>query len=413
MQGLAGRVPPDRQPERQRCRPKSATRKFALALGLLLCTLPTTSTIALAQQTRFRPALPGYRFEFPRDHFSHPDFRTEWWYYSGNMRTPDGRSFGFELTFFREGVANPYPNSSRWRIEHLYLAHLAVTDIQEGTFRYAQRMHRGALGLAGASTADRGQPLSGPLSGVAARVWVGDWSATISPQHHRLEAAARDFALRLELRPAKPPVIHGRDGISRKGPGVGHASHYYSFSRLQATGAIRLGGQEFPVAGLAWMDHEFSSSQLAPEHSGWDWFSLQFEDGSELMLIQFRRRDGSRDSYSAGTYVPAQGPPRALEASQLRLLPHPGAHWRSPRSGAQYPLDWQVRVPELGLDLEVRAAVPAQELVTRETTGVTYWEGAIHAGGQKQGRRAVARGYLEMTGYAPGPSSHTLRYLHK
>ena len=405
MRGLAGRVPP----ERQRCRTKSATRKFALGLGLLLCTLPATSAVGLAQESRFRLALPGYRFEFPRDHFSHPNFRTEWWYYSGNVRTTDGRSFGFELTFFREGIANPYPNSSRWRIEHLYLAHLAVTDIREGTFRYKQRMHRGALGLAGATTADGERPPSAPLSGVAARVWVGDWSATISPQRHRLEAAARDFSLRLELRPVKPPVIHGRDGISRKSPGVGHASHYYSFSRLKATGAIRLGGQEFTVSGLAWMDHEFSTSQLAPEQSGWDWFSLQFEDGSELMLFQLRRRDG-RASHSGGTYIPPRGPPRALGASQLRLLPRPGARWRSPRSGAQYPLDWQVQVPELELDLEVHAAVRAQELVTRETTGVTYWEGATRATGNKQGRRAVAHGYLEMTGYAPGRRL-PLRYL--
>ena len=409
MRGLAERV----LPERQRCRPKSEIRKFSLALGLLLCALPATSTIGLAQQKPFRLALPGYQFEFPRDHFSHPEFRTEWWYYSGNLRTPDGGSFGFELTFFREGVANPYPNSSRWRIEHLYLAHLALTDIRERNFRYTQRMHRGALGLAGATTADTGQPLSEPLSEVAARVWVGDWSATISPQRHRLEAAARDFALRLQLRPAKPPVIHGRDGISRKGPGVGHASHYYSFSRLQATGEIRLSGQDFAVSGLVWMDHEFSTSQLAPEQSGWDWFSLQFEDGSELMLFQLRRRDGSPDSYSAGTYIPAHGPPRVLEASQFQLQPRPGARWRSPRSGAQYPLDWQVRVEELDLDLEVRAAVPAQELVTRETTGVTYWEGATRAVGQKQGRGVEARGYLEMTGYAPGRGSRTLRYLSK
>ena len=210
----------------------------------------------------------------------------------------------------------------------------------------------------------------------------------------------------------KPLVVHGRDGISRKGPGIGRASHYYSFSRLQATGAVRLGRRKYSVSGLAWMDHEFSTSQLAPEQSGWDWFSLQFEDGSELMLFQLRRRDG-RASYSGGTYIPAHGPPGVLEADQLRLRPRPGALWRSPGSGAQYPLEWQLQVPELDLDLEVRATVSDQELVTRETTGVTYWEGPTRAVGQKQGRRAVARGYLEMTGYAPGAGTHALRYFGK
>lgn len=366
---------------------------FTLIVALVVATLS-----GWAQESLFRPALPGYRFEFPRDHFSHPDFKTEWWYYTGNLRSADGRTFGFELTFFREAISNPYGNPSRWRMEHLYVAHLAITNLREGRLEYAQRMHRGALGLAGAATiADCGSQ----SADCQARAWVGDWSATIEPEKHRLRAMAKNIGVQLDLLPLKPPVVHGGDGVSVKGPGPGNASHYYSFTRLEAGGAIRSEGREYAVSGLAWMDHEFSSSTLSPGQAGWDWFSLQFEDGSELMLFQLRRRDGMRDPYSAGTYNPPQGPPVMLDSGQFRLEARSASSWTSPHSGARYPLQWQLQIPALQLELEIAAAVPDQELVTRETTGITYWEGAVRVTGQKQGAATLARGYLEMTGYAP------------
>jgi predicted secreted hydrolase len=354
--------------------------------------------LARGQDSLYRPALPGYVFDFPRDHFAHPDFKTEWWYYTGNLRTDDGQAFGFELTFFREGLPNPYANPSRWRLEQLYIAHLAVTDARESAFAYDQRMHRGALELAGARTAADCGP---GIADCEARVWVRDWSVVIGESRHRLDAPGKDIGVQLELVPLKAPVIHGHEGVSRKGPSPGSASHYYSFTRLQADGAIRFRGRRHKVSGLAWMDHQFSSSALAPGQAGWDWFSLQFPDGSELMLYQLRRADGTPDLYSAGTYVPAAGGPLPLEVGQFFLTARPSSSWRSPHSGGRYPLQWQLRVPSLQIEVEIAAVTPDQELTTKETTGVTYWEGAVRATGQKQGANIVGRGYLEMTGYAP------------
>jgi len=365
--------------------------------------------LAPGQDTLFRPALPGYRFEFPRDHFSHPEFKTEWWYYRGNLRAADGAAFGFELAFFREAVPNPYGNPSRWKTEQLYIAHLAVTDLRDGRFAYAQRMRRGALDLAGATA------VSGYQSGRAAeeskseihnpqsamRVWIGDWSASVAAAGHRLNAPAKNIAVRLDLLPLKPPVIHGRDGVTPTGPGVGNASHYYSLTRLQATGTIHSAGRDYAVTGLAWMDHEFTSNVLGPMQRGWDWFYLQFDDGSELMLYQLRRPDGSTDPYSAGAYQPPEGPPLTLEPAQFRLRPRPGSTWESPQSGGRYPLQWQLQIPVLEIELDVAAAMAGQELLTNETAGATYWEGAARATGQKGGQTTVASGYLEMTGYAP------------
>lgn len=385
--------------------------RLIFLVAFLACSL-------FGQDRAFRPALPGYQFEFPRDHFAHPEFKTEWWYYTGNLRSAEGDSFGFELTFFREGVSNPYSNPSRWKIEQLYIAHLAVTDLRGGHFEYAQRMHRGALGVAGARTVSEYR--AGGRGGTAAtassktppdanemRVWVGDWSASIGSPAQRLNAQAKGIAVQLDLLPLKLPVVHGRDGISRKGPGPGNASHYYSFTRLQAQGLLRSAGKEYTVSGLAWMDHEFSSSVLSPSQVGWDWFSLQFDDGSELMLFQLRRRDGSLDPYSAGTYVLPEGVAIPLQAGQFRLQPRPDRIWGSPLSGGRYPLQWHVQIPSLEIDVEVAAALAQQELITNETTGISYWEGAVRATGQKGGQTALASGYLEMTGYAPesGPKA--------
>lgn len=365
--------------------------------------------LAPGQDTLFRPALPGYQFEFPRDHFSHPEFKTEWWYYTGNLRAADGAAFGFELAFFREAVPNPYGNPSRWKTEQLYIAHLAVTDLRDDRFAYAQRMRRGALDLAGATA------VPGYQSGRAAeeskseihnpqsvmRVWIGDWSASMAAAVHRLNARAKHIAVRLDLVPLKPPVIHGRGGVIPTGPGVGNASHYYSLTRLQATGTIHSAGRDYAVTGLAWMDHEFTSNAPGPLRKGRDWFYLQFDDGSELMLYRLRRPDGSTDPYSAGTYQPPEGPPLPLEPAQFRLQPRPASTWESPHSGGRYPLQWQLQIPVLEIELDVAAAMARQELITNETAGVTYWEGAARAAGQKGGKTTVARGYLEMTGYAP------------
>ena len=336
-------------------------------------------------QERFCRALPGYRFAFPRDHFSHPCFRTEWWYFTGNLQTSAGQRFGFELTFFREGVDNPYPNPSRWRVDELYAAHFAISDLGKKSFFYTQRLRRAGIELAGA---DPGR----------GKIWNGDWFAELRGQSWHLEASEGDQQIRLELHPKKPPVIQGKNGVSQKAAGEGNASHYYSLTRLETSGQLKVGGASYDVTGWSWMDHEFSTNQLQPNQVGWDWVSLQMEDGTEWMLYQFRLAGGGHDPYSSGSFVGQDGQAVQLSAEDFQM--EPLAEWKSPHSNARYPIRWRVRVPRLGLDAEIEAAMPDQELLAKETTGVIYWEGSITARGQRNGKQIQGRGYLEMTGYA-------------
>jgi predicted secreted hydrolase len=341
--------------------------------------------VAWGEAGEFRRALPGYTFSFPRDHYSHDEFRTEWWYYTGHLQTGDGREYGYQVTFFRSGLAEARANPSRWAAKNLYLAHFAISDFSRRTFRYFERINRAGLGQAGAGQKEF-------------RVWVGDWEVAGTGSTQRLKAKDGGFGVDLALVSLKPPVIHGADGVSQKGEGRGHASHYYSLTRLKTEGALTIHGQVAPVSGLSWMDHEFGSTQLAPDQVGWDWFSLQLEDGTELMLYLIRKADGRPDPYSAGTWVGADGRPLRLGLSDFSV--DVLDRWKSPRGKAVYPMKWRLRVPRLGLELTVTPAFPDQELDTAKSTRVIYWEGAVSAEGTIHGRPATARGYVEMTGYA-------------
>lgn len=352
----------------------------ALPLALLLLAL-----CGAAAPPPFQKALPGYRFQFPRDHAAHDAFRTEWWYYTGHLRTPRGEAFGFQVTFFRVGIAEARESPSRWAPRNLYLAHLALSDPARRRHRLAERVGREALGQAGA-LADR------------YRVWIGEWEAAAEGEAHRVRAAGEEFGLDLTLTPEKPPVVHGKDGISRKGAGEGHASHYYSLTRLGVAGTLTLEGRRAPVTGLAWMDHEFGSTELAPEQVGWDWFSVQLEDGTDLMLYLIRHRDGRPDPFSSGTLVAADGSARHLPLAAFAVKPL--GRWKSPRSGGLYPMGWEVTVPEAGLRLTLTPFFPDQELDTAKSTRVIYWEGAVRVTGERSGQAVRGQGYVEMTGYA-------------
>lgn len=336
----------------------------------------------LAAPFIYKVARPGFRYEFPLDHFSHPDFRTEWWYYTGNLTTPQGRSFGFELTFFRQALSRDQKGSSPWDVNDVYFAHLALSDLEQNRFFHYERLNRPGPGIAGASLDER-------------RVWNGNWVVKWLDDRQQLAAVSDDFSLSFEMKAAKPPAIHGENGISQKSGGEGEASHYVSFTRLNVSGEIKLEEQKHPVAGSAWMDHEFFSHRLGGEMQGWDWFSLQFDDNTELMLYQLRRKDGSPTPFSSGTFVDQRGNSRHLKSSDFLLSPR--KHWRSSASKANYPIQWQVRVPSLGVDLEVRAAMDNQELVSTRSFSPTYWEGAVRINGSRKGI-----GYLEMTGYDKG-----------
>ncbi|MEK6303797.1 MAG: lipocalin-like domain-containing protein [Acidobacteriota bacterium] len=347
-----------------------------------------------AQSKAWREAEAGYQYSFPRDHASHNEYGIEWWYYTGNLETKSGRRFGYQLTFFRVGVDRKPVNPSRWAVRDLYMAHFAVSDIDAESFHSFERINRAGIGWAGADSSSY-------------RVWNEDWEARLDGEVHLLRARGDDFRLSLTLEQTKPEVIHGENDISRKGAAVGNASHYYSLTRLRTSGSLTVAGESFDVTGLSWMDHEFGTSFLEAEQAGWDWFSIQLEDGSDLMLFQIRRGDGSIDPHSSGTLIEADGRATHIPRDDLKLTP--GETWHSSASGASYPTTWTIELPRSNLSLKVRAAFNDQELRTTESTGVTYWEGSVLIEGSSANQPIVGRGYLEMTGYAGGSMSQLMR----
>jgi len=329
----------------------------------------------------YRQAVPGYHFQFPRDHFNHPDFQTEWWYYTGNLRRGDGHRYGFELVFFRQGAGeserrDAARNRSAWRVEDFYLAHLALTDIDGRGFHYFERVNRAGPGIAG-------------VSFETGRIWNGNWQVQwdLATGAQTLSTVAEGIRLGLHLAPTKPPVIHGENGISRKAAEAGRASYYVSFTRLEVAGTLN----GTAVGGTAWMDHEWFTNLLGSGERGWDWFSVQRDDGTELMLFDVRRNDGE-EPFSAGTYVDRNGHSTYLKPGDFTLQPL--ELWTSRRTRARYPVRWRIAIPRLKLTFECAAAVAGQELAEGKD-GNSYWEGAVTYAGSVRGV-----GYLEMTGYA-------------
>ncbi len=334
--------------------------------------------LALLFAPAWRMAQPGYVYQFPRDHFSHPGYQTEWWYYTGNVQTRAGHHYGFELVFFRQGQQREATNPSAWRVDDLYLAHFAVTDIDSSKFSYFERTNRAGPGIAGASLTD-------------ARIWNGNWQSAwdLATGAQTLSAVENGIRLELHLAPRTPPVINGENGVSQKSDTPGHASHYVSFPLLAAEG--KLNGAA--VSGTAWMDHEWFTNLLEVSAEGWDWFSVQLENHTELMLSEMRYKSGARPPYLAGTYIDAAGRASPLRRGEIQM--QAVEWWRSPRTGASYPIRWKLSAPSRGIALECAAAVSNQELVFPK--GTTYWEGAVRYTGSQAGI-----GYMELTGYA-GP----------
>ncbi len=321
----------------------------------------------------------------PRDHGAHPEYRTEWWYLTGLVESETGERFGFQLTFFRQGLAPGLggPGASALRARQVLAAHLAVADIGRQRFLHAERLRRADGGLAGFATDDL-------------ELWLDDWSLERRPDE-TLAARARDaeqaIGLELELRPGRDLVRHGDRGYSQKGPEPGNASAYLSWTRLLAAGRLEVGGRTIEVRGSAWFDHEWGTSQLGDGVVGWDWFSLRFDDGRDLMVYRLRRADGSADPFSSGTLVGADGETVRLGRDDVAITP--SAWWTSPATGARYPVRWQLQVPSADIELEVRPLLEAAELDGTATTGVVYWEGPVAATGSTTGE-----GYAELTGYA-------------
>lgn len=322
---------------------------------------------------------------FPADFGLHPDYQTEWWYYTGNLDSTDGHHFGYQLTFFRRALLPPNQVEARasdWATRQVYMAHFALTDVSPKNYQAFERLARGAAGLAGAQA-------------VPYHVWLEDWQVVeVSPGVYRLQATQDNLSLDLQLKDLKGPILQGDQGYSQKGPEPRQASYYYSQTRLESSGMVKTNEGTYPVSGLSWMDHEFSTSALGPNQVGWDWFALQLSNSSEIMLFQLRHADGSLDPFSSGTYVAPDGSTRQLKREDFQVQVN--TTWKSPHTQAVYPASWTITIPWLDLHLEIEPYLADQEL----NVSYAYWEGAVRAKGQQAGQAITGNGYIEMTGYS-------------
>lgn len=366
---------------------------LAFSLALTACAPPAEPSAQIQPQTVALDTMEGFTvadgsrpLTFPADFGAHPDFRTEWWYYTGNLATADGRPFGFELTIFRVGLippTTPLPEDSAWYDHSLYFAHFAISDIAANTFYAYERYARPGPGLSGA----QGSPY---------RVWLEDWQVVeTAPNAHRLQASQDAIALDLTLTDALGVILHGENGYSRKGQSPTNASYYYSQPRLRAQGTLQVQGVAYPVSGLAWKDHEFSTGVLDAGQIGWDWFSLQFNDGSALMLFQLREASGAVSASSSGTFIRADGSTLSLENANFTITVT--NRWRSPRTGGNYPAGWQIELTDPVCSITIQPWMSDQEI---HFPAVTYWEGAVRFEGRCNDRPVSGNGYIELTGYA-------------
>jgi predicted secreted hydrolase len=332
----------------------------------------------------FKQALPGYSYQFPQDDFSHDEFRIEWWYYTGNLKDDKNRPFGYQLTFFRVRLEESplIDNPSSWKIDPIYFAHMTVSDIQGEKFHFFERINRKGMKNAGAES-DR------------LEVWNENWSLTAEGNTHHLQAQEKGTGLNLKLTPVKKRVLHGKDGVSKKGSGPGNASHYFSFTRMQTTGEIFLKGKTIAVSGTSWMDHEFSSNQLNENLVGWDWFSIKLDNQIELMLYQLRDQKGGKDPHSSGTLIFADGQSRHIPNHEFSITPI--KFWTSPHTKAIYPAGWTLTLPE-GV-LNITPDFPDQELYDLRSISGSYWEGSVSITGKFQGKPISGKGYVELVGY--------------
>lgn len=346
----------------------------------------TGQEITLSEGMRGKPD-PGFsraihprKFNFPVDHVAHEDYATEWWYFTGNLADESGRPFGYQLTIFRIGLEPGEPaDDSKWRTHQVYMGHLAISDIRSGQHESDEIFSRAAMGLAGTAL----KPL---------RIWLGPWSIQSKSNDLfplTLSAQSKDIGINLHLEQAnKPVILQGNEGLSQKGAEPGNASYYYSYTRLPTSGQLTIKNESFKVSGNSWFDREWSSSALADDQQGWDWFSLQLDDGRDLMFYRMRDKQGNAQHFSRGVLVNVDGDVKSLSLTNTQL--EIKQTWQSP-AGDFYPLKWKLQVKELGLDLDIEAVFDDQ--LMQHT--VTYWEGAVTVAGSHSGR-----GYMELSGYA-------------
>ena len=389
-----------------------------LALSWILFSEPKAeieATISAAQALSgsdtegFTQALAPREFVFPGDHGAHPGFKTEWWYYTGNLFTEEGRQFGYQFTIFRNQLSpsdadfarinqeepvlmNPEEEGARdseWSTNQLYLAHFAISDVSKKDHVFDERYSRGTAGLAGASV----DPY---------RIWLEDWEITrvkdskASDERFQMRIKAEmsnGTALDIVLNPQKPLVLQGEEGYDKKGGEDGNASYYISFTRMQTEGLLKKEGESLAVSGLSWMDHEWSTSALDSGQTGWDWFSIQLSNGYELMYYQIRNVDPDLAPQTTGSLVTPNGQKRDLDQGEVRL--EVLEYWASPHTGARYPVQLTLAIPSEELEMDVTTVFDDQEM----TVSVQYYEGALQVSGKFRDEAIDGNGYIEMTGY--------------
>ncbi len=351
-------------------------RRGRLTAALLLA---GASVLAFAAPPRLTPVVPGKALAFPRDYGAHPDFRTEWWYVTGWLQTPDNKPLGFQITFFRSATDHDPANPSKFAPKQLIIAHAALSDPALGKLQHDQKSARAGFDLAYAKQGDTDVKVDGWR---LVRAQNGQYRATIT---------ARDFALTLDLAPGQAVMLQGDQGFSRKGPKPGQASYYYSKPHLQVSGSVTRSGKSQQVDGSAWLDHEWSTSVLDENAAGWDWLGANLDDGSALMAFQIRGKDGAI-LWAHAALRDAGGRVTRFAPEQVRFIPE--RRWRSPRTNASYPVAQTVTTgPHTWQLLPLQ---DDQELDSRQSTGAVYWEGAVTI--WREGQPA-GRGYLELTGY--------------
>jgi predicted secreted hydrolase len=350
-----------------------------------LCLLILSGSGLLNAEDAWRSAAPGWKYEFPRDHGPHRDFKTEWWYATGTLDDGAGHDYGFQLTFFRQGVkpGSKPAGSSRFRVTDLPFAHFAVTDVAGGTFRHFQKSSRGAFGEAGFSLPSVQEPRM---------AWIEVWELRQeSPGHFRLKASEAGRAIDITFVQERDPLFHGKDGISPKSSKPGHASHYYSLTRLRASGSVTIDGRAHAVSGLIWFDHEWATNSLDPDEAGWDWSGLHLSNGEDLMIFRIRDKQGAT-VFTAGTLRNAKG--EVTDLKDLKIMPK--GLWKSPHTGGLYPASLSVEIPSHDLHLTLTPRLKDQELLLAP---FAYWEGAVKGQGSAGTNNIQAEGYLELTGY--------------
>jgi len=334
--------------------------------------------LALGAEAEYAQVMPGRALEFPRDHGSHPAFRTEWWYVTGWLEDDAGKPLGFQVTFFRTRPRLAGDNPSRFAPRQILIAHAALADPAAGRLAHDQRVARAGFGLAEAADGDTD-------------VHIDDWRLRREAGRYLAHIPGREFSLDLALDITQPPLLQGEAGFSQKGPDPRAASHYYSAPQLQVSGTVSRGGRAEQVRGAAWLDHEWSSDYVSQGAVGWDWIGINLEDGGALMAFRMRSRDGAT-LWAGGTRRAADGSTEVLSAGEVVFEPR--RSWRSPRTGTTYPVACSVRAGNLALDIE--PLLEDQELDARNSSGTIYWEGAVRA---RAAGRVVGKGYLELTGY--------------